>query len=135
MPALIGLVLVIAIVAPLVLVPHRLDEKRFPADETVTAAGAGPIFYSDVVGGYLIYRDGPEELVTIDDRAELYGVEYFESYLRAVGGHYRPFFSEVGIRSVIAVSDWSLREVLEDDGWRVVAEDDSFVTLLPPGDG
>ncbi len=52
--------------------PFEFDVKRFPSDAAIAAAGPGRFFHDDAVGGYLIYRDGPNRLVYVDDRVELF---------------------------------------------------------------
>jgi len=120
------------VVAPLLLVPHRIDTSVFPPDAAIAAAGPQPFFHSDAVGGYLIYRNWPAERIYLDDRAELYGAEFFAEYLAATRGAYEPVFSRYGMRAAIASVDWPLVTVLERDGWRTAYRDEHFVVLRAP---
>jgi len=44
----------------------------------------GPVLAPDYWGGYLIYRLYPKTLVVVDDRHDLYGAEFFKSYLKLI---------------------------------------------------
>ena len=58
-----------------------MDETARLTESIKELLGAGraerladvPTFHDDSTGGYLIWAEGPERLVYIDDRAELYG--------------------------------------------------------------
>jgi hypothetical protein len=60
------------------------DSSRFPlqAVDFLKAHHVGePIFSTDQWGGYLIYRLYPQK-VMVDDRHDLYGVDFFKVYLK-----------------------------------------------------
>lgn len=111
-----------------------LDPERFPI-ELAGQLSDGPLFHDDVVGGYLIYRDGPDRLVAVDDRAELYGVRIFTDVVRARRAH--PSWQETlqawGIEQALLEDDDGLVTVLELSGWSTVASADGFVLLRKPG--
>jgi hypothetical protein len=44
----------------------------------------GPVLAPDYWGGYLIYRIYPAQRVVVDDRHDLYGEEFFKSYLKMI---------------------------------------------------
>ncbi len=111
----------------------EFDADRFPSDAAIAAAGSGRFFHDDAVGGYLIYRDGPDRLVYIDDRVELYGDARFSEYLAALDGDYRTVFDRYGMRAALVRSEWPLRMELLRDGWRITYEDDAFAVLVPDG--
>lgn len=126
-------VLVFALVAaPLIVEVPRLDRTRFPSDLVLDVAGPQPFFHNDVIGGYLIWRDWPESQMFIDDRAELFGKEFFEEYQDVVAGRYEEVFERYGMRAAIADPDWPLVTVLERDGWRAYYRDEHFVVLRAP---
>ncbi len=111
--------------------PHaELEADRFPNDTAIEAAGSGRFFHDDVVGGYLIYRDGPERKVYIDDRAELYGAQRFAEFVAAQNGEYEALFERLRMAVAIVRSDWPLRAALLRDGWRVEYEDGVFEVLM-----
>jgi hypothetical protein len=70
-----------------VLMDAHFDPKRMP----VAAVNyleqhhvGGPVLSVDYWGGYLIYRLYPRSRVVVDDRHDLYGEEFFKSYLKMV---------------------------------------------------
>ena len=77
--------------------------------------------------------NGPERLVYIDDRVELYGDARFSEYLAAREGDYRKVFDRYGMRAALVRSEWPLRMELLRDGWRITYEDDTFAVLVPDG--
>jgi len=67
----------------------HFDAKRFPVAavdflDQKPARERAPVTVPDYWGGYLIYRLYPRTLVAVDDRHDLYGEEFFESYLKMV---------------------------------------------------
>lgn len=108
-----------------------LSEERFPL-EAHQALGEGRLFHDDIVGGYLIWADGPDRKVYIDDRAELYGDRLGE-FVRIRSGEqaWEPVFQRDGIEQALLGNDESLLGELEAAGWTVVYRDDSFSVLRP----
>ena len=82
---IITLVLVISL--PLLMRPiERTDDRVTPSSALAAAARLGldgPVFNSEVFGGYLAFRSVPS---FIDGRAELYGNAFLERYLAAERG-------------------------------------------------
>jgi len=69
------------------LIDAHFDPQRMPmsAVDFLEKDGVkGPILSVDNWGGYLIYRLYPKTKVVVDDRHDLYGDEFFESYLKMV---------------------------------------------------
>lgn len=129
----IVLSVVLAVVAVARVLPHdEFDMERFPSDAAIAAAGSGRFFHDDPVGGYLIYRDGPERLVYVDDRAELYGSERFAEFIAARDGDYRALFERLGMTAALVRPDWRLRTELLRDGWHVIYADSIFEVLVVP---
>jgi hypothetical protein len=92
------------------------------------------VFHGAGVGGYLIYAEGPERLVYLDDRAELYGGDGFREFADAtVGVGYRTLFETWSIREAILEDDWPLVTDLESDGWARVATEGRFVLMRHTG--
>jgi hypothetical protein len=88
------------------------------------------VFHGAAVGGYMIYAEGPERLVYVDDRAELYGGDGFREFADAtIGVGYRTVFDTWGIREAILEDDWPLLADLAADGWDQVATDGRFVLM------
>ncbi len=106
-----------------------LREGRFP-EELAQSLGPAPVFHDDVVGGYLIYAQGPELQVFIDDRAELYqqGIEEFVD-IRNGREPWEPVFEEYGIGQALLRDEEPMVGWLEESGWHVAAEEEGFVLL------
>ena len=71
------------------LMDAHFDAKRFPVAavdflDRKPARERDPVTVPDYWGGYLIYRLYPRTLVAVDDRHDLYGEEFFKSYLKMV---------------------------------------------------
>jgi hypothetical protein len=109
-----------------------LDPERFPSTEIVAGLDGRRAFYSDLIGGYLIFHSWPEQLVYIDDRAELYGAEFLSDYEDAVEGAYEELFATYRFDAALTDEDWRLTRRLESDGWELVAVDDELRLYYAP---
>jgi hypothetical protein len=108
-----------------------IDEERFPVAASAQLADV-PTFHDDSAGGYLIWAEGPERLVYIDDRAELYGermAEYVE--VRDLERDWQPVFERDGIEQALLKADEELIGELEAAGWTATYEDEVYVVLRP----
>ena len=110
----------------------ELAAERFPSDGAIEAVGDARSFHDLGVGGYLIYRSGPEDLVYIDDRAELYGEERFAEFESARMGDYEELFARLDLEAAIVKPNWPLHRILLRDGWIAEYEDEAFVTMVSP---
>jgi hypothetical protein len=131
MPAAIVFVLVVLVTPWFIISDGSIDEERFPVAASEQLADV-PTFHDDSAGGYLIWGDGPERLVFIDDRAELYGermLEYVE--VRDLERDWEPVFERDGIEQVLLRGDEELIGELEVAGWSRAYEDEEFVILRP----
>ncbi|HDH03889.1 MAG TPA: hypothetical protein ENH15_06565 [Actinobacteria bacterium] len=93
-----------------------------------------PVFHDDVVGGYLIYSEGPGRLVMVDDRAELYGIDGFTEVPQARGGapDWRDTFERWEIGQALLEVDDGLATVLIAEGWIEQDSDEYFILLGKP---
>jgi len=124
---------VIALSVGMLLRPvETFDTERFPTDEVLAHLETDRFFHDDAVGGYLIYRDWPEDLIYIDDRAELYGAEFFAEHQDARNGTYQELFDRYQMTEALVRPRWALNESLRTDGWVVVYEDEDFVVMREP---
>jgi hypothetical protein len=106
-----------------------LDDERFPT-EAVAHLEDGKTFHDDRTGGYLIWFDGPERLVYLDDRAELYGERMAEFVaLRNLETSWEPVFERDGIEQVLLRVDEDLVDALVESGWVVGYRDEQYVVL------
>jgi hypothetical protein len=135
--ALVGTAMVLVgvlVLVPLLIRPVGvLDTNRFPSPEIQAAMEGRSVFHDDVVGGFVIYDEWPERRTFIDDRAELYGEEFFVQFTRARDGQYEHLFSEYGFDAALVKEGWGLTERLEADGWTAVVEDESMILFYAPG--
>jgi hypothetical protein len=135
-PAVVGVAM--ALVGLLVLTPlmfrplGKLDYERFPSPEIQAAMQGRSVFHDDVVGGFLIYDEWPGRLTLIDDRAELYGEEFFLQFTQVRDGQYEELFEEYGFDAALTKEGWGLNERLRADGWIPVVESDSMVLFYSP---
>ncbi|MCZ6662719.1 MAG: hypothetical protein O6951_07320 [Actinobacteria bacterium] len=108
-----------------------LDEERFPV-ASLNAMDDVPTFHDDRAGGYLIWASGPERLVYLDDRAELYGDRMAEFIgIREDEIDWQPVFQRDGIEQVLLRTEETLVERLEEAGW-VSTHDDGFYVVMRP---
>ncbi len=108
-----------------------IDDERFPVAAAKELADV-PTFHDDSAGGYLIWSEGPERLVYIDDRAELYGdrmLEYVE--VRDLERDWEPVFERDGIEQVLLKADEELLGELASAGWTTTYEDGVYVVMRP----
>lgn len=106
-----------------------IDAEHFPV---VAAGQLEPVntFHDDRTGGYLIWSDGPERPVFIDDRAELYGARMAE-FVEVRNGDldWEPVFQRDGIKQVLLRSDEDLLDDIKEGGWSTIYTDDKYVVL------
>ena len=108
-----------------------IDEEKFPVAASQELADV-PTFHDDSAGGYLIWAEGPERLVYIDDRAELYGdrmLEYVE--VRDLERDWEPVFERDGIEQVLLKAEAEMIGELENAGWSTVYDDGPYVVMRP----
>jgi hypothetical protein len=123
----------VVLVLPLLLIEDgQLSEERFPVD-AVAGLDATPTFHDDVIGGFLIWAEGPDRKVYIDDRAELYGNRMAEFVaVRRGEADWHSVFQRDGIGQALLPNDAYLVSELGESGWEAVYKDENF-TLLRPG--
>ncbi len=114
------------------LMDAHFDPKRFPAAavdflDRKVAGERNAVTVPDYWGGYLIYRLYPRTLVAVDDRHDLYGEEFFKSYLKMV--HVEPgwdgLLEKYQSRCVLVPKGSALANILEQSPpWKRVYADD-----------
>ncbi len=132
-PRLAAVFAVATLAMPFLLISDgRLSEERFPLD-AVAHLDHVPTFHDDRVGGFLIWAEGPERKVYIDDRAELYGERMGEFVAVRRGEEpWQPVFQRDGIEQALLGNDEHLVGELQEAGWVTLHRDDHF-TVLEPG--
>jgi len=110
-----------------------LSDEAFPSAAALEVIDDGPLFHSSGPGGFFIYAQWPERSVVIDDRAELYGADYFREWGQLANGvGWRERFAELDISQALLTPDWPLETALAEAGWIELYRDDSFVVVRAP---
>jgi hypothetical protein len=121
--------LVVAIFPFLLTSGNDLSERRFPV-AVADSLDDLPTFHNDVVGGYLIWAEGPDRKVYIDDRAELYGDRMGEFVeVRRGDIDWEPVFRRDGIEQALLANNERLVSELRSAGWVTVDRDEHFTVL------
>lgn len=92
-----------------------------------------PVFNEYGWGGYMIWNLYPDYRVYVDGRADVYGDEYLEEFLRAHDGvgDWRAPLERARVRTVFVSPDAPLASLLRQDaGWRVAFEDKQAVIFV-----
>jgi hypothetical protein len=130
-PAAVVFATVVLILPFFIASDGSLDEERLPVAAATHLADV-PTFHDDRAGGYLIWALGPERLVYLDDRAELYGDKMAEFVaVRDLETDWAPVFQRDHIEQALLRTDEDLVGELETAGWRATYEDESYVVLRP----
>ena len=134
-PLVVGAVLLVLLIGAVAGLMRRAPEAAtvFPPEAALEELDDGPLFHSSAPGGYFIYAQWPERRVLIDDRAELYGAEYFESWLELKDGFdWKVRFAELGISQALLEPEWPLTAAVAEAGWIELYRDDDFVVVRAP---
>ena len=120
----------------------HFDPRRMPVQAVnyLEQQGVpGPVLSPDYWGGYLIYRLYPKALVVVDDRHDLYGEEFFKSYLKFIRGErgWEEFLREHPAAYVLLPRDAAVAQLLSvSHGWKQIYADDVAVGFVhEPGSG
>lgn len=123
--------LAVAVLPFFVMEGGGLSEERFPVAASSHLDDVRT-FHDDRTGGYLIYEKGPEFLVYIDDRAELYGATMADFVdVRDGREPWEPYFESQGIEQALLPLGSDLAFEIETAGWETSYQDDEFVVLRP----
>ena len=131
-PARLNLVIGAALIIGALRLPRRLrrgSTKIVFRSRRQRHLTAGHVWHDDATGGYLIYANRLP--VFIDDRAELYGAEFFREFVDTRRGTptWRIAFDRYGIEQVLVRTDAGLAEVLAEEGWNVDFADDQWTVF------
>ena len=93
---------------------------------------SGPILSPDYWGGYVIYRLYPKTQVVVDDRHDLYGADFFKSYLKMM--HVERGWDEVVDQyrpgCVLLPRNTALANILTTAGWKITYADDVSIAFV-----
>ena len=114
----------------------HFDANRMPvaAVDRLRNELTGPVLAPDYWGGYLIYRLYPNTQVVLDDRHDLYGEQFFKSYLKMI--HVEPgwqdFLREHPSSCVLLPTQSPLADRLKSSPeWKTIYADDVAIAFLP----
>jgi hypothetical protein len=114
----------------------HFDPQRMPVDAVNYLEKnevVGPVFSPDFWGGYLIYRLYPKLRVVVDDRHDLYGEEFFKSYLKTVRGErgWQEFLLTHPNSCLLLPKDGALANLVGlSKGWKQIYADDVAVAFV-----
>jgi hypothetical protein len=97
----------------------------------------GPVLSPDYWGGYLIYRLYPMTRVVVDDRHDLYGDEFFKSYLKMVHVErgWEEFLATHEASCVLLPRDAALANILDGTkGWKSIYADNVAIAFVRDGE-
>jgi hypothetical protein len=119
-----------------VLMDAHFDPKRMPVDAVNYLEKnevAGPVLSPDYWGGYLIYRLYPKSRVVVDDRHDLYGDEFFKSYLRLMHAEpgWEAFLETHPTSCVLLPRDAALaNRLVITKGWKQIYADNVTIAFV-----
>jgi hypothetical protein len=122
-----------------VLMDAHFDPKRMPVEAVNFLEQhevKGPVLTPDYWGGYLIYRLYPKSLVVVDDRHDLYGEEFFKSYLKLIRGErgWEEFLRGHEASWALLPRDSVLASLLAvTQGWKQIYADDVAIGFVRDG--
>ena len=111
----------------------HFDATRFPVkavDFVAQQDSREPVLSPDYWGGYLTYRLYPKVLVVADDRHDLYGEEFFKSYLKMthVEAGWDALIREQDVHRVLMPKGSAVENILRGSlGWQMVYQDNVAV--------
>jgi hypothetical protein len=112
--------------------PHRMPVEA--VDHFAQIGVRGPVLAPDYWGGYLIYRLYPKTQVVVDDRHDLYGSEFFKSYITMIRAEpgWEQFLRDHPAGCILVPKNAALASVLvESPNWKQVYSDDTATIFVP----
>jgi hypothetical protein len=104
-------------------------------DAYLAALPEGTVVWNvDAVGGWLMYAH-PNVRPTMDTRAEVYGPDYLDGYVRAISGYpgWQDTVATTGARYAIVTAGGPLQEgLVRQQRWWVVASAETYTLLAAP---
>ncbi|NOY55074.1 MAG: hypothetical protein GXP34_03720 [Actinobacteria bacterium] len=131
--ALIAILIVVTPLAAYIGVRPGIDPTGFPV-QAARHLTEGRVWSDDRTGGFLIYAYGPEREVFIDDRAELYGVDFMRELVQTRDGDpiWRNVFQQQNIQQALVHRDSGIGRALDAAGWYRAFEDDTWALWTKP---
>jgi hypothetical protein len=120
-----------------VLMDAHFDPRRMPVEAVNYLEKnevKGPVLSPDNWGGYLIYRSYPRIRVVVDDRHDLYGAQFFRSYLKMIQVErgWEEFLKTREASCVLLPRDAALANILiVTKGWKTIYADEVAIAFVP----
>jgi hypothetical protein len=130
----VAVLLWIAALASIATAPTRPDETLYPRGALAALnASSGVLIHEYDWGGYLIWN-APERPVFVDGRLLPFMPDILNDHLRAtlLRPGWLAVLDEHGVRQALLAPERPLAGALREEGWRVLAEDATFVLLERP---
>lgn len=113
---------------------NRFSNDIFPVEAVNWLDGHeqnGKAFNYFPWGGYLLYREWPDELVFIDGQTDFYGEALTREYQQVINlaGDWEQILDKYGVDWALIPATLPLADALEADGWILLYEDDRAVIL------
>ena len=118
------------------LMDAHFDPRRMPVEAVNYLEKnqiPGPVLSPDNWGGYLIYRLYPRIRVVVDDRHDLYGAQFFRSYLKMmqVERGWEEFLETHATSCVLLPRGSALANILAvTKGWKTIYADDVAIAFM-----
>jgi hypothetical protein len=118
------------------LMDAHFDPRRMPVEAVNYLEQnqiPGPVLSPDNWGGYLIYRLYPRIRVVVDDRHDLYGAQFFRSYLKMmqVERGWEEFLETHATSCVLLPRGSALANILAvTKGWKTIYADDVAIAFM-----
>lgn len=110
--------------------PVEMVPERFPPPAAIAALDPAPVFHAMAPGAAMMYLEGSDRPVFVDDRVELYGAGFLEGFYDAIDGiEWRDVFAEWQIEQALLHEDGPLVLRLEDDGWERCSVHEPWLVL------
>lgn len=131
--AVLGAGLAAAVLPATTRIPDRMPVGL---DSALDSLPKGTVVLDEYgLGGYLRYRH-PDLVPVIDERTELYAVDYVEAYLNARGAKagWTDFLQRTGAQAALVPTESAIADALPRTlGWRSLGVSGDYVLLVSPG--
>jgi hypothetical protein len=133
-PGVAAVLIVAALASVPLTAPTAPDETLYPRGALAALnASSGVLIHEYDWGGYLIWN-APERPVFVDGRLLPFMPDILNDHLRAtlLRPGWLAVLDEHGVRQALLAPERPLAGALREEGWRVLAEDATFVLLERP---
>lgn len=113
--------------------PIGRNTASLPPDAAVASLTEAEVFHGPGSGGLLIWSEYPHRKVFVDDRAELYGAEFFRDVVATLNGETgTELLDRFELDEALVKTRWALTDVLAREGWRETYRDERWAVYRRP---